>query len=72
MAVIKIGLPYPAPGVTMTRFGKTDMVIPYTIDGVGSFMVRLPLETYSPTEAEAEVRKQAQGQLALRDKELML
>jgi hypothetical protein len=72
MAVVKIGLPYPAPGNTMSRFGKTDMVVPYTIDGVGSFMVRIPAEEYNPSLGEQKVREQAAGQVALKDKEIQL
>lgn len=68
MAVVKIGLPYPAPGNTVPRLGKTDMVIPYTIDGVGSFMVRLPLEDYNPQAGELAVENQARLQTASKDK----
>jgi hypothetical protein len=72
MAVVKIGLPYPSPGVTVARFGKMDMVVPYTIDGTGTFSVRLPLESYTPIDGEAEVRKQAQAQISLQNKEFSL
>ncbi len=72
MAMIKIGTPYPSPGVTLERFGKTDMVIPYTIDGEGPFQVRVALEDYNPSTAENAVRAQAQSQAALKGKEFTL
>lgn len=72
MAKVKIGTPYPAPGITRERFGKMDMVIPYTIDGAGLYEVRLPQEDYTPPKGEEAVRKQAGAQTALAGKELTL
>ena len=72
MAMIKIGTPYPGPGVTIERFGKQDMVVPYTIDGEGPFQVRVPMEDYNPSTAENAVRTQAQSQTALKGKEFTL
>ena len=72
MSLIKIGTPYPGPGVTVDRFGKSDMVVPYWIDGEGPFQVRVPLEDYNPSAAETAVRNQAQSQTALKGKEFTL
>jgi len=72
MAIIKIGTPYPAPGVTLERFGKQDMVIPYTIDGEGPFQVRVALEDYTPSGGEEAVRRMASSQASLKGKEFTL
>ena len=55
MPTVKIGIPYPANGVTIDRFGKRDMVVPYYIDGKGAFEVRLPIEEYTPDKAQQAV-----------------
>lgn len=68
MPIVKIATPYPSPGVTVDRFGKQDMVIPYMIDKAGPYQVRVPLETYTPEVGEAAVRAQAAHQAALIDK----
>jgi hypothetical protein len=68
MANIKIGTPYPAPGITADRFGKQDMVIPYSIDDTGPFNVRVPLEGYTPEVGIEAVKKQATSQAALINK----
>ena len=72
MPVIKIGTPYSAPGITTNRFGKRDMVIPYTLDGKGPFDIRLPMESFTPETAEAAVKEQAKKQSALQDKQLTI
>lgn len=72
MAKVKIGLPYRAPSLTVERFGKWDMVIPYTIDGSATFEVRLPEEDYTPAKGEEAVRNFAKGQVALSGKELTI
>ena len=69
MVKVKIATPYPAPSITQDRFGRTDMVIPYTLDGVGPFEVRLPLETYSTSKGEDAVRERARQQSELKGKE---
>ena len=72
MPTVKIGIPYPANGVTIDRFGKRDMVVPYYIDGKGAFEVRLPIEEYTPDKAQQAVEKQARSQIALIDKQIPL
>jgi len=73
MAMIKLGTPYPAPGVTLERFGKTDMLIPYSIDGEReTYYVRVPLEDYTPFAGEEAVKKMAASQTALKGKEFTL
>lgn len=72
MAKVKIGMPYRSPSITAERFGKMDMVLPYTIDGQGPFEVRLLEEEFTPAKGEAAVKAAAQGQVALFGKELTL
>jgi len=72
VATVKIGLAYRAPSVVPERFGKWDMVIPYSIDGVGPWEVRVPEEDYSASKGEEAVRRAAQAQVALKDKELQV
>ncbi len=68
MPAVKIMTPYPAPGITVERFGKQDMVIPYMIDKAGPFQLRVPMEDYTAAKGEAAVRQQAGQQAALIDK----
>lgn len=72
MPSVKISMAYRAPSLTAERFGKFDMVIPYTIDGIGPFDVRVPEENYTPSEGEDAVRKAATNQVALKDRELTI
>ena len=72
MASVKISLAFRAPSLTAERFGKFDMVIPYTIDGAGPFDVRVPEEDYDAAKGEAAVRKAAGAQIALKDRELTI
>jgi len=72
MAQVKISLAYRAPSLTAERFGKFDMVIPYTIDGVGPFDVRVPEDNYTAAIGEEAVRHAAAAQVALKDRELTI
>ena len=72
MAKIKIGLAYREPSVTEERFGKYDMVIPYTIDGGTQFETRVPEEDFTPAKGEEAVRGAAKNQVALLGKELTI
>jgi hypothetical protein len=72
MASVKIALAFRAPSLTAERFGKFDMVIPYTIDGAGPFDVRVPEENYTSAIGEEAVRKAATAQVALKDRELTI
>lgn len=72
MAKVKLGMPFKSPGLTPERFGKFDMVIPYTIDGMGPFEVRIPYEEYDPRKAETLVVEEAKKQLALYGKEIAI
>lgn len=72
MAIVKISLAYRAPSLTAERFGKFDMVIPFTIDGAGPFDVRVPEENYTAEIGETAVRKTASAQVALKGRELTI
>lgn len=72
MALIKIGLAHRAPSPTVERFGKYDLVIPYTIDGGGAFEALVPEEDFTPLRGEDAVRAAAQNQVALLGKEIIL
>ena len=72
MAKIKIGLAYRAPSISGERFGKWDMVIPYTIDGGQAFEARFPEEDFSPSKGEEAVRAAAKNQVALLGKEITI
>ena len=72
MASVKIALAHRAPSLTAERFGRFDMVIPYTIDGVGPFEVRVPEENYTAQVGEDAVRQAAQAQVALKDREITI
>ena len=72
MATVKVGLAVKAPSLDPARFGKFDMVIPYTIDGAGPFDVRIPQEDFNEQAAEDLIRKAAQAQVALKDREIKI
>lgn len=67
---VKIGMPFKTPGIAIDRFGKWDIVIPYTIENAGTFEVRLPEEDWTPEKGEAAVREAARRQLVLFNKEI--
>lgn len=70
MAKVKILMPYRAPAITAERFGHWDMVIPYQVDGMGPYEVRLPEEDFTPEKGEEKVREEARKQIRLYGREL--
>ena len=61
-----------APGQTMDRAGKMDMVVAYSIDGSPAGSIRVPLESYKPEQALEAVKEKLRQWMAVVDKPITL
>ena len=61
-----------APGQTMDRAGKMDMVVAYSIDGSPAGSVRVPLESYTTEKALEMIKDRLRQWMAVVDKPITL